>query len=175
MYQCRQQNDTLFFVRQDLSVEQCVSSGTSKTGLYISKIYSHFNCASGDKHEYRLPFIPLFLYPIRWGEMRLIVVLHYFQPLCYLWRSVSIAGGTNCSWKWTSNLPLAIDNWLSWDSNPNHSWEGQVVSQAHTCVRWGEMWWGVVRRGEVWWGEVRWGEVGEVRWGKVRRGDVMWG
>ena len=35
----------------------------------------------------------------------------------YLWRSVSTAGGTNCSWEWTSNLPLATDNYLFWDSN----------------------------------------------------------
>ena len=44
-----------------------------------------------------------------------------------IWRSVSTAGGTNCSWEWTSNLPLATDNYLSLDSNPIG--EGRVVSK----------------------------------------------
>ena len=46
----------------------------------------------------------------------------------YIWRSVSTAGGTHCSWEWTSNFfSLAADNYLSWDSNP--SGEGRVVSK----------------------------------------------
>jgi len=52
-----------------------------------------------------------------------------FQPyLASIWQCVSIAGGTNCSWEWTSNIPLATDNYFSWDSNPNHSEEGRIVS-----------------------------------------------
>ena len=39
--------------------------------------------------------------------------------------AVITAGGPNCSWEWTSNLPLATDNYLSWNSNPGG--EGRVV------------------------------------------------
>ena len=64
---------------------------------------------------------------IGWGDVRWIGALRNFSTIFgYIWRSVSTAGGINCSWKWTSNLPLATDNYLSWDSNP--SGEGQVVS-----------------------------------------------
>ena len=52
-------------------------------------------------------------------EVSWIVFLRHFSTLFgYIWPSVSTAGGTNCSWEWTSNLPLAADNYLSWDSNP---------------------------------------------------------
>ena len=45
----------------------------------------------------------------------------------YTWRSVSAAGGTDCSWEWDSNLPWATDNYLSWDSNPDHCREERAV------------------------------------------------
>ena len=67
---------------------------------------------------------------VRWGELVLNAI---FQPCFgYIWRSVSTAGGTNCSWEWTSNLPLVTDNYLSWDSNP--SGEGRVVSKRDTLT-----------------------------------------
>ena len=50
-----------------------------------------------------------------WDEVN-VVFLSYFLTLlsyCYIWRSVSIAGGSDCSWKWTNNLLLATDNYLS--------------------------------------------------------------
>ena len=60
--------------------------------------------------------------------VRCIGVLHHFSTIFgYIWQSVSTARGTNCSWEWTSSLPLATDNFLSWDSNP--SGEGRVVSR----------------------------------------------
>ena len=62
---------------------------------------------------------------VRW---RWINALRHFSTMCcYIWWSVSTAGATHCSWEWTSNLPLATDNYLSWDSNP--SGEGRVVSK----------------------------------------------
>ena len=64
----------------------------------------------------------------RWGEVRWIDALRHFSTMFgYIWRSVSTAGGTHCSWEWTSTLPLATDNYLSWDSNPRG--EGRVVSK----------------------------------------------
>ena len=61
-------------------------------------------------------------------ELNWIGALRHFSTMfCYIWRSVSTAGGTQCSCEWTSNLPLATDNYLSWDSNP--SGEGRVVSK----------------------------------------------
>jgi len=39
-----------------------------------------------------------------------IGVLHHFTCITlfgYIWRPVSAAGGTHCSWEWTSSIPLA--------------------------------------------------------------------
>ena len=36
----------------------------------------------------------------------------------YIWRSVSTAGETNCSWEWTSNLPLATETTSHWIRTP---------------------------------------------------------
>ena len=64
----------------------------------------------------------------RYVELSWIGALRHFSTMLgYIWLSVSTAGGTNCSWEWTSNLPLATDNYLSWDSSP--SGEGRVVSK----------------------------------------------
>ena len=71
------------------------------------------------------------------NEVRWIGALRHFSTIFgYIWQSVSTAGGTNCSWEWTSNLPLATDNYLSWDSNP--SGEGRAVSKrdAFTTLPW---------------------------------------
>ena len=66
-----------------------------------------------------------------WGGW--IGALRHFSTIFgYIWRSVSTAGGTKCSWEWTSNLPLETDNYLSWDSNP--SWEGRVVSKRNALT-----------------------------------------
>ena len=60
---------------------------------------------------------------MRWiGALR-----HFLTMFGYIWRSVSAVGGTNCSWEWTSNLPLATEKYLSWDSNPSR--QGRVVSK----------------------------------------------
>ena len=70
---------------------------------------------------------------MRWGKVRWIVVLRHFSILFgYIWRSVSTAGWTNCFLEWTSNLPLATDNYLSWESNPSR--EGRVVSKLDTLT-----------------------------------------
>ena len=60
-------------------------------------------------------------------KMWIVALRHFSTMFGYIWRPVSTAGGTNCSWDWTSNLPLATDNYLSWDSNP--SGERRVVSK----------------------------------------------
>jgi len=55
------------------------------------------------------------------AEVRWIGALCHFSTMFgYIWRSVSTAGGTDCSWEWTSN-------YLSWDSNPSR--ERRVVSK----------------------------------------------
>ena len=65
--------------------------------------------------------------------MRWIGALSHFSTMFgYIWRSVSTAGGTHSSWEWTSNLPLATDNYLSWDSNPSR--EGPVVSKRYALT-----------------------------------------
>ena len=59
---------------------------------------------------------------------------HCSTLLCYtcIWRSVSTAGGTDCTCilEGTSNLPLAAGIYLAWDSNPNHN--GECVSSFKT-------------------------------------------
>ena len=84
-------------------------------------------------------------------QLRWIWVLRhfYFSNLCsYIMRSVSTAGGTHYSLEWISNPPLATDNYLSWDSNSNHSREGRVVSKRDAFS---------TQPGRPLWGEVRWG------------------
>ena len=64
----------------------------------------------------------------RWiGALR-----HFSSVFGYIWWSVSTAEGTHCSWEWTSNLPLATDNYLSWDSDP--SVEGRSLSIQYAIV-----------------------------------------
>ena len=55
---------------------------------------------------------------VRWCEVLLYAI---FQPYLVIY------GGPLPQLEWTSNLPLATDNYLSWDSNP--SGEGRVVSK----------------------------------------------
>ena len=64
-----------------------------------------------------------------WGELVFYAIFPTVFGHTCIWRLVSTAGGTQCCLEWTSSLPLAIDNCLSWDSNPSHSGEGLVVSK----------------------------------------------
>ena len=61
------------------------------------------------------------------------VLCHFSTVLGYtvimIRLSVSTARGTECFWEWNSNLLPATENYLSWDSNPNHSGERRVVSK----------------------------------------------
>ena len=50
----------------------------------------------------------------------------------YKRRSVSTARGTDCSWTWISNLPLAADNYLSCDSITSGEW--RVISKRDTLT-----------------------------------------
>ena len=67
------------------------------------------------------------------GQFLLLEVVKWICGLClfflgYLLRAGSTDWGTDCR-EWTSNLPLAADNYLSYDSSPNHSGEERVVSK----------------------------------------------
>jgi len=58
------------------------------------------------------------------GELMFYAI---FQPCVVIYGSQFPQLEEHCSWEWTSNLTLATDNYLSWDSNP--SGEGRVVSK----------------------------------------------
>ena len=60
-----------------------------------------------------------------------LVFCSIFQPGYIRW-SVTRAGGTDRCWKCPSKLPLAIDTYLSWESNAIHSGEGRAVLKRDT-------------------------------------------
>ena len=55
-------------------------------------------------------FLRTHLIYVRWVEVNL---RHFSTIFGYIWRSVSTAGGTNCSWEWTSNLFLGVNQQTS--------------------------------------------------------------
>ena len=91
--------------------------------------------------------LPMCLYNLNFDENEYFIIvknnvtchsdwigsLHHFPTLSgYI--LVSTALETDCSWEWDSNLRLATDDYLSWDSNPNHSREGRAVAKTETLT-----------------------------------------
>ena len=62
----------------------------------------------------------------RWGEVNWCFT-PFFQPCLFIYDVSFHSWRNNFSWEWTSNLPLATDNYLSWASNP--SGEERIVSK----------------------------------------------